>query len=246
MKIAVTMPGKIGDALYALPTIRYLYQQTGAAIDFYTSTYCAPIVPLFEYQSCVERVIIPAEYRIERMDMGVQPWEMPIYGEYDAIHHLGFKSVPNTALHQYMAAQIGINEPLAIEYEAPLPQECGVLVPESPYICLATRGMTTFLGLFSDVSDRFQTCIIGASGEYMGHGLDYTGLSLLQTASLLAHSVGFVGLMSSQLVLANGFDIPRVAPHDGKSWDMSHVVNYHRNFYPIHPSADDVMRLLGL
>jgi hypothetical protein len=67
---------------------------------------------------------------------------------------------------------------------------------------------------------------------------------MLSTLSILSGAKGFVGLMSSQLVLANGFPYPRIAPHDGRSWDMRHVINTEYNHYPINPSVEQILSLL--
>ena len=41
--IACSHPGKIGDALYALPTMRALSKKFNCKVDFYTSKHCRPI-----------------------------------------------------------------------------------------------------------------------------------------------------------------------------------------------------------
>lgn len=239
-RIAISMPGKMGDALYALPTARYLYGVTGKKIDFYTSSYCLPMKRLVEYQPYIHEFIIPDGYIVERMDMGVQPWNMPIPNEYDEIHQLGFRGIPDTMLHQYMAKTAGITAGLAIAYDYPrISNPLG-----KPYIAIAPRGDTTYNQLFNDIADLYPSIIIGGNGDYLGHGVDMTGKDMLDTLSLLDHATAFIGLMSSQLVLANGFNIPRIAPHDGIHWDMSHVVQYHLNHYPINPTVADIKHLL--
>lgn len=234
------MPGKMGDALYALPVARYLYGTTGRKIDFYTSDYCRPLKRLVEYQSYIDKMIIPDTYRVERTDMGIQPWNMPIPPVYAEVHQLGFRGIPSKMLHQYMAEQEGIYAALAIAYEYP-----EINPPlDTPYICIAPRGKTTFEHLFNALADTIPSVIIGGQGDYTGYGIDMTGLDMLDTLSILSHATGFVGLMSSQLVLANGFDIPRIAVHDGKHWDMNHVLKYHLNYYPINPTVADIQVIL--
>lgn len=241
MTIAVSMPGKMGDALYALPFARLLYGINGEKIDFYTSDYCKPLAELIAYQPYINKVIIPAEYKIERMDMGCQPWEMPIAGDYTQIYHAGFRSVPDRAIHQFIAAQYGYNGPLGISYD--YPKLIGTLYDE-PYICIAPRGETTYKELFNEIAKKKRAIIIGGHGDYTGYGIDATGIDMLSTLSILSGAKGFVGLMSSQLVLANGFPYPRIAPHDGRSWDMRHVVNTEYNHYPINPSVEQILSLL--
>lgn len=248
MTIAVTHPGKIGDALYALPFARLMYGIHGEKIDFYTSEYCKPMQSLVEYQSYINRFIIPKEYVVERMDCGVQPWNMPVSGDYTYTFHCGFKSVPDTALHQFIAKQNGYDIPLAIKYEYPGNHFLHMILQEhtkeKPYICIAPRGKSSFQHIFNEVADRTNAVIIGAKDDYTGHGIDMTGLSFLDTLSVLSKCDGFVGLMSSMLVLANGFNMPRIAIHDGRSWDMRHVIYTEYNHYPINPSVDDIVAIL--
>lgn len=240
--IAVTMPGKIGDALYALPLARLLYGINGEKIDFYTSEYCRPLKQLIEYQPYINECIIPAEYIVERMDMGCQPWWMPVKDGYSQVYHAGFKSVPDRAIHQFIAAQAGYIGPLGISYEYPESSYTG-----EDFICIAPRGETSYKDLFNAVADAHgNAIIIGGKGDYTGHGYDMTGLSMLETLTFLAHAKGFVGLMSSQLVLANGFPYPKIAPHDNRSWDMRHIVNTASNFYPVNPSVEHIKALLDI
>src|SRR5215203_1438962 len=103
-RIAACHPGKIGDALYTLPTLRYIYGVTGSKIDFYTSEYCEPMRSLLEYQPYINSFNIAPNYKVERMDMGCQPWYMPIEG-YDQVFQLGFQTVPDRAIHQFIAKE---------------------------------------------------------------------------------------------------------------------------------------------
>lgn len=219
---------------------------------------------LFEYQSFVDRFIVADWYKVERMDMGCQPWEIPIPGEYYEEYQLGFRAIPDGPLHQYIARQVGVDVPLAIRYEhpvlpvidwngAPAVELINKLGHEPrmhlPYVCLAPRSPSSYDQLFYDLSIALRqinvdVVQIGGEGQYVGVGRDATGLDMLDTLSILSRADGFVGLMSSQLVLANGFDIPRIAPHDGRSWDMRHVVAYHLNHYPVNPTATDIIELL--
>lgn len=240
-RIAVSMPGKIGDALYALPVAMELCKRHGMTCHFYTSDYCLPLKRLFEYQSYIDEMIVPGAYKIDNMGCGIQPWRMPVDSSmYACVYHLGFRRTPDRPLHDFMAQSIGLPEGLPIEYEYP-----NFPLPEEPYIVLAARGETTYKQLFLDVMEKcpIKVIQIGGKGEAIGDDVGRTGLNMLETVSIISGAKAFIGLMSSQLVLANGFDIPKVAPHDGRSWDMRHVVKGPKNFYPINPSADEVLAL---
>lgn len=251
-KYAVTHPGKIGDALYTLPTIRYLAEKSGSPVDFYTSEYCLPIKELFEYQSCIDKFIVPEDYVIKGYDMGVQPYAVPVpRGAYDTVFHLGFRSIPNKRLDWWMAESVGINplELPPISYEIP-PHNRHLI---TPYIVLAPRGETSYKSLFLDFmlqanQHGIGIVQIGAKGEFIGKcrelDSDYTGLNLLDTCGLIAGAKGFVGLMSAMLVLANGYPLPKVVPHNNKSWDMRHVVNSPSNFYMVDPDASELLEII--
>jgi hypothetical protein len=237
---AAAHPGRLGDVLYCLPLLRYLSKRDNVLFDFYTSEYCLPLKELFEYQDCINQFYVAEDYVLDNFGCGGQPWYVPVPNEYEKVYQLGFKRTPDTMLHQFIAAEQGIYEPLAIEYQYP---EYDLPLPKG-YICIAPRGNTSFNYLFDDIPNYTPSVIIGGENDYRGIGFDYTGKSFLETLCILSKSKGFVGLMSSQLVLANGFPIKRIAPHDGQSWDLSHAVHYWLNHYPINPNVMQVVSLL--
>lgn len=239
------MPGNTGDLLYSLPTARVLCAAHATTCDFYTAETSKHTKRLMEYQSFIDRLIIPKAYKIERRDIGTQPYIMPIEDTYDAVYHLGYRSVPDRTLHQFIAYQLGITLPLAIHYEYPIIESPLTI----PYVCIAARGETTYKAFFMDLISKLNSrgigvAQIGGKGDFVGlFGWDATGKDMLDTLSILSHAKAFIGLMSSQLVLANGFPIPRIAPHDGIHWDMRHCVYTPLNHYPINPTTDAIIDL---
>jgi len=248
-KLAFAHPGKLGDSIYSLPAMRYICNKLNRTCDFYTSEYCKPMKRLFEYQSFVDGFYIPENYRIERMDMGVQPWYIPIDGSvYDVVWQLGFRQTPDRPLPNFIAITAGIqaNKNLEIRYDCP-----DFETLDEPYIVIAPRGRTTFEPLYQDIIDKSPVKVVqvGGHGDIVGEAshentVDKTGMDMLETCTWIKKSKGFVGLMSANLVLANGFDLPRVSPHDGKSWDMRHVVRGEYNHYPVNPTAEEVLEIL--
>lgn len=258
-KIAIEMPGKIGDFLYTLPLARYLAEVKGTKVDLWTSNYCRPAIELLEYQSCTNKVIIPDDYIPERFDMGVQPPIQVPYGMYETVYSCTFRSVPDTRLDHFMALSVGIephllppvyyeiddyytgridNKQIIVRWEEQFP---------NGYYVLGTRGITSYDDTFREFTNRstLPVIIIGAKGEYNGYGLNFTGLDLLKTAYILSKSKGYVGLMSSMLVLANGFNIKKVVPHDGRSWDMRHVVYSDNHNYLVNPTAQEILEVFN-
>lgn len=247
-KIACCHPGKMGDALYALPAVRELCRRHGTQADFYTSEYCRPMLQLVEKQSCIDQALVCPGYTPDNFGCGGQPWQMPVPAKgYDAVYQLGFRQSPPCALPDYIASVVGLPSGLPVRYDF----DTSTLTLDEPYIILAPwLPGNSYSELFREIIGTcpLRVVEIGSVAEKSGSSksVDQTGLSMYDTLPWLARSSGFVGLMSSQLVLANGFDIPRVSPHDGKSWDMNHVVQSPFNHYPIAPSARTVLKLLGV
>lgn len=237
----------MGDALYALPTIRELSRRHDSPVDFYTSAYCEPMRKLFEAQSCIGRFIVAPDYVLVDFGCGARPWRVPVPDhEYDAVYQLGFSTMPSCSIvdHISFAAGLGTGLPIHYDFDADPPDMDG-----KPYIVTAPRGHTMYSDVFREIADCCPVRVveIGAKGDASGslHAIDMTGLDMLDVLPWLAHARGFVGLQSAMLVLANGFPIPKIAPQG--PWDMRHVVRSPHNQYPAELiSASDVLRRMGL
>lgn len=247
--IAVSHPGKIGDVLYALPTVRFLCELHQAKADFYTSSYCAPLTSLLEYQPFIRSVVIPSAYVSEHMELGVQPWQMPIAADdYAAVYQLGFRAWPEKSLIDHIAESVGAPTGLPISYSFP-----DTPTMATPYIVMAPGPADQYRQFYLEVArlSQIPAVVVGAEGEYLGKGIDRTGLGMLETLPWLAGARGFVGGMSSQLVLANAFPMPKVIPipiaeaRQGSRWDMRHVVKSPVHHYAINPSPNQALALLG-
>ena len=246
-RLAFTHPGKIGDSLYVMPAMRWICNHRKTPCDFYTSKYCEPLKRLFEHQSFIDNFFMPDNYAVERMDLGVQPWYIPVdINLYDTVWQLGYRQVPDRPLPNYIAMLAGIQAHNGIEVKYEYPD---FETLDEPYICVAPRGKTTYAGLFQEIIEKSPIKVIQVGGwgdAVEGNAIDKTGLDMLETTTWLAKSVGFVGIMSAMLVLANGFDFPKVSPHDSIHWDMRHVVRSENNFYPINPTVEEVLECLKL
>ncbi|HEX7763461.1 MAG TPA: hypothetical protein VF433_07605, partial [Cellvibrio sp.] len=113
----------------------------------------------------------------------------------------------------------------------------------------APRGRTTYWDTFLDVvrQSPIKIVAVGGKGDLPDEPdlplVDFTERDYLTTASLISEAKGFVGIMSSQLVIANGFPIPKVIPHDGKSWDMRHIIRSNLHHYLVNPTADAILEV---
>jgi len=249
VNIAVSHPGKVGDALYSIPTIRYLTFLHGCKADFYTSDFVRIAADLFEYQSCIDRVIIPDEYEVERTDVGIQPWDMPVPGgTYKAVYHLGYRGTPDTRLDHFIGKSIGVHPANLPKVQYEYPTYMKLNLPDEFYV-LDTRTGTSYNDLFKEWSlvCKYPVVLVGSPANALpefGHCINLTGKPFYWTPYIMSKARGFVGIMSSHLVLANGFDFPKVVPHNDKSWDMRHVIYSDSNFYLVDPAPEDILEIL--
>ena len=106
MRVLVTFPGKFGDLLWALPTLRALSRRLGHPIDLLTSREMASICPLLRMQAYLGNVIVddtwidadcaPVQ---RRMPPGDSARGIP---GYDQVIHLGYPDWPNVGLPYYI------------------------------------------------------------------------------------------------------------------------------------------------
>lgn len=243
-RFAAAHPGKMGDALYALPAIREIAARHGEPLDFYTSSYCEPLRRLFEAQDCVDRFVVAPTYVLEDFGCGARPWQVPVPAGYDAIYQMGFEQYPEGPIPDYIATRAGLPAGLPIRYDFELP------APEidGPYIVTAPRGYTEYSHVFRAIADHCPVPVVEIGGVGDGTGsprsIDKTGLDMLEVLPWLAGARGFYGLHSAMLVLANGFPIPKVAPQG--RWDMRHVVRSPYNQYPVEPDGNEILKRLGV
>lgn len=96
MRVLATFPGRFGDLLWALPTIRALSESLGVPIDLHTTGEFHTILPLLEAQPylgiCTADpgwpLVPPAEWN---------PPRLPGEG-YSAVYHLGYRGWPQQPL----------------------------------------------------------------------------------------------------------------------------------------------------
>ena len=246
--IAVSHPGKIGDALYCLPSIRELSKKYNCKVDFYTSKHCLPIQHFMELQDCINECIIPESYTIERYDMGIQPWSMPIESSgYETIYQMGFKNIPDKSLPEYLAESIGLDRNIGNNIYYNFIDEFNHT--DNNYIVIAPRGETGYAELFRGVIDYYkekniECFIVGGQGDYINKGNDYTHLTFNQMTSLISHSKFYLGIMSAPLVIANGFNVPKIIPYTN-TWDMRHVVIKPESHYMFEPTLEQILQIMG-
>lgn len=202
--IACSHPGRCGDAIFCLPTIKALCARHQCQSDFYTSEWCLPIASLMCAQSYIRQMIIPEDYRIEAHSIGIQPWKMPIdEGKYEAVYQLGFKDYPTIPLPDFIAASVGLPpQPLELEYPkvrkldgdyliacSKSMNECPMAFPESP-------------NFFVELGSLVGLVIIGMQPLLPTFNLIHTKMNLLEVASAMHFSKGVLSSPSTPHTIA--------------------------------------------
>lgn len=101
MRILCTFPGKFGDLLWALPTIRALARRIGTPIDLLLAAPLASIVPLLQAQPYIGRCVADPDWQTENtapISPRVPHGREDVISPYDYTLHLGYRGWPERAL----------------------------------------------------------------------------------------------------------------------------------------------------
>jgi len=97
MTIAITFPGKMGDLLWALPTIRAISRTYDVPVTLYVSQYLAPIVPLLNQQPYILLAIALSHWAVEfgaPVTPRTPPGDHALDRIFDKVFHLGLEGWP--------------------------------------------------------------------------------------------------------------------------------------------------------
>jgi len=182
MQVLCTMPGKYGDILWALPTVRAIAQHLEEKVDLMVSAAYSNICPLIQEQFYINRCVANLDW-IERPDGGVAPFapyrpaavdadDTKIFfpadddgnpiGEYDRIIHLGYQRWPQNQLayeiYLSAVAQWGFALTTSLELDVPwievppLPDDAMPPPPTDVLICWSEEWAELKAGVAGAVS----------------------------------------------------------------------------------------------
>ena len=231
-------PGKIGDALYILPALQKICREDDAVATFITSEMCRPAEALWRYQDYVVDFVVPPSYVIDNEGQGIQPWQMPVDGEYDKVFQLGYEHHPRGPLHHYTANQLEVMPVPDPVYKFP-----EKVFYTEPYVVTCFNNPRGYLEMREAYCAMIEQCPIkvvqtGTSDDHVETPSEnQIGLDLLEVLSLLAHAKLYVGFYSGILALANGFPaLPKIVTLTTRGCGDQHGLHLPNTTEVVYPS----------
>ncbi len=112
MHILCTMPGKFGDLLWALPTVRAIAEAAGEPVSLLVSEKYQSILPLIKAQAYIAKADACPSWQVQDT-APMTPVEPPLMAldpqraltQIDQVIHLGYRAWPTAPLPQYIYDQ---------------------------------------------------------------------------------------------------------------------------------------------
>lgn len=220
-RLLCTFPGKYGDILWSLATVKRISEMCSAKVDFMMMPQYKSLTDLIKAQPYIDDVKISDAWVFMHSNYGDQPWnpQPPVQAWIDqnyAHHwHLGYRAHPGKTfgnvelqLIDFTAWQQGITFPAN-----PLPF---LFVPDGP---IFGKSLLEAVGLDLDLRKPFVAVGFNEQYESLKKGfldclkltlgndvtfVDVTKQPWLAAAYLISQSLCFVGCRSANFVIAHG------------------------------------------
>lgn len=109
MSLLVTMPGRFGDILWSLPTVRALSVRASEPVDLAIAGEFASILPLLNLQPYIRRAFALDQWSLTPPE----EWRAPIGDlkgtDWDEQRDLGYRGWPSTPLPYFIGEQMGVS-----------------------------------------------------------------------------------------------------------------------------------------
>lgn len=215
-RIIATMPGRFGDILWSLPTVRALAEVHGQPVEFYVSKkYGDPsFLELIEAQDYIESCrLIQSWEVVEAAPMTPRVPPEPFYRA-DHVYHLGYVSWPERPLPYAISERAGtmqldLSKPW-IEYGQPNFAGRDELI--AIHAGWTSEWKELKYGLMSYLDEKGWECrwAAEAGSPYLERDLCSQEMDWTETAEAMSTSCLFIGDLSAQWVLACAIGTPAV------------------------------------
>lgn len=230
MRVLCSMPGKLGDIMWALPTVREIARQVGEPVDLVIGAPYSSLLELLKLQPYIRLAWAEENWQVLNT-APMTPRECPLQEDqrrfYDKVYHLGYEGWPEKELPIetfYRALQQGAFQDNA----------SAGLRANDPWITLPPIHQPSRQDIYLGWSDewfelKFGLCVLLQSNfpdqdflmrqpqgsRWMSEGNVATepdepivGAGWLGTAKALSSCKLYVGCLSAQWVLANALGVP--------------------------------------
>lgn len=219
----VSFPGRLGDSIFAVPTMKAIRTLYESPLCFITTPFCGPAVTLMQkIPGLIETVGICTSYKPTGTEPGLQPWTVPVPprlmedGHRD-IFHLGMRRHPYP--HESITESIGAHYGIKIKSGPWLPEikptKGGHVVMHAP---VGEAWPNAVLRELLSQQKGKQVLLIGQPREYATYEQmrlnEQEGVRIRDVSSMLDvwealdGASSFVGVASAPGVVAAGAGLP--------------------------------------
>lgn len=245
-RIACTFPGKFGDLLWALPTVRAISETYDQPVNLILSDYLAPMVDLMNEQPYIQQAVSYPVWQIE-LSAPVSPRVPPSEFNFDRIFHLGLRGWPTLSLPREILGLAEKQTPIKPEtFDLGRPwitvqgaaHPVGLVVGFTDEHFELKVGLTTLL----QIDERWAGCVIAPQGSRWATERPVGGYPLhecgwLEAARLIRNADKFLGCCSALHVLSIAMGKPTVVMEPNEH-------RWHPIFWP-NEVGDRVHLVLG-
>lgn len=263
LKVLCTFPGKFGDLLWALPSIRAVSECLATPVDLVIAGRFASIVPLLQAQAYLGRVWADAAWAVQDtapmtprvppiLDGPTTTWRL---AEYDRVLHLGYRGWPDHALPYETERCLWAQWPSGGPQLLPIDLVRPWITPPTWAAQLSTQDVavgfteehfelkTGIVCLLTRVREPALLLVNLSTGprwygEYYTGGYGGDGLDWEAAAAYLTRSTIFLGDCSALHVLACAIGTPCVLMEPAEA-------RHHEIFWPYGKVGPQVTQVIG-
>lgn len=206
-KVLCTFPGKFGDVLWSLPTVKAIADfMAQEKVDFGIMPAYRSLLPLLGMQKYIDKAFVIEDWECTGSPFGDQPWlPQHVPQGYDRVFHLGMRGHPGIhcaplPLIDFIAEQQGMRLVNPIPF-IDVPAGFFRAGKDEPEIdCHIAYA---FSAGAAEAKAKFLDLVIGEAGNNIAW-IDVTKEDWVSAAMLIKFAACFVGSRSSNNVIAHG------------------------------------------